>query len=220
MMRYLLALFALVLMAFPSYSMGVKPYVAPTDVDISIENFEDANYTKNPEWWVFGNASLSITGNPAKDRFALSIKGSARDWYVGGIGTYLGGLKKDFSAYSSLEMDIYGHGPKSGTLKMELYQDANGNWQIEKDPKTFEPLFDDKFVYEQKITWDGWKHVSIPFLEFKRANPGVGSGIWNPGPHGSSGGLLEMQFIAVAASKTGTVDFVIDNIEFNGGSKK
>ena len=126
-MKYIFAILFVVLFFCPSFSMAVRPYAAPKDVDYSIETFEDGNFTKDPEWWVFGNANISIVTMPAKDEYALSIKGNALDWYVGGMGLYLGGYKIDFSQYSSLEMDIYGYGEKSGTLKVELYDDDNHN---------------------------------------------------------------------------------------------
>lgn len=209
-MKRLLLLVALVLLAAPSLGSAAK----------SNEKFLVADHSKSSEWWAFGNLNLSVVGRPSKGKSSLAIKGSTPDWYVGGIGIYLANPENDFSGYSGLEMDVFGTGAKSGTLKIELYDDDNGNWLIEQDKKTFEPLFDDKFVHELKITWDGRKHVLIPFSEFVDINQNVGDNIWNPNLSGRSGGLLQMQYIAVASSKIGTVDFILDNIGFYGANKK
>jgi len=218
-MKLLTGLFIIIVLVSPSMGLGMKPFERPDSIDLVMEDFDDGNYTKDPEWWVFGGAELNVIGNPAKDKYSLLIRGIARDWYVGGIGLYLGNPAKNYSRYSRVEMDVYGYGPKSGTAKIELYDDDNGNWQVEQDPKTFNPLFDDKFVYELKIDWDGWKHVSIPISEFADLNPEAGDNVWNPSLQGGSGGLLQMQIIAVASSKTGKVEFILDNIGLNGASK-
>lgn len=209
-MRKLLAIFFALILAPQAFSLGNMPQPKtnpPKAETLMIENFEDGDYIKNPEWWTFGSAQFSIT------RKALSIKGTARDWYVGGLGAYIGDPGRDYSNYQNIAMDVFGHGPKSGILKIELYDDDNRNKHIEQDQNA-KPLFDDCYVYELKVDWQGFKHISIPFSDFKDVNPGVGDNIWNPNVSGGSYGLIQMQFIAVAGSKTGTVDLAIDNIEF------
>jgi hypothetical protein len=138
---------------------------------------------------------------------------------VGGIGTYIAKDKQDLSRAETLDLDIYGYGPGSGTLKIELYDDDNGNWQIEQDPKTFNPIYDDRFTFELKIDWKGWKHVSLPLAEFVDTNDQAGDNVWNPQQKGGSGGLLQMQLISIAASKTGKISYVLDNVEFREGAK-
>jgi hypothetical protein len=186
---------------------------------VMVDDFNDGEFKKSPEWWTFDKVNVTITKNPAKSGYALSVKGAAKDWYVGGIGTYIAKDKQDLSKAATLDMDIYGYSPNSGTLKIELYDDDNGNWQIEQNPKTFNPLYDDRFTYELNIDWKGWKHVSIPLAEFVDTNPEAGDNIWNPQQTGGSGGLLQMQLISIAGSKTGKINYVLDNLEFREGAK-
>lgn len=187
---------------------------------ITVDDFNDGEFKKSPEWWTFDKVTATATKNPAKSGYALAIKGAARDWYVGGIGTYLAKDKQDLSKAATLDLDIYGYGPDSGTLKIELYDDDNGNWQIEQDHKTFNPIYDDRFAYELKIDWKGWKHLSLPLAEFVDTNDGAGDNIWNPQQNNGSGGLLQMQIISIAASKNGKISYVLDNVEFREGNRK
>lgn len=220
-MNYLILPAILILMSMPSLGLGGSPPEPSKNIALIIDDFEDSNYTKSPEWWVFGGINLTIASSPAKGKASLSAKGAARNWYVGGMGLYLGSAEAEYSKYSHLDIDVFGAGAKSGTLKIELSDDDNGNWQIEKDPsKDYAPIYDDRFSYEVKINWQGWKRVSIPLSEFIDTNPEAGDNIWNPNKAGESGGLLEMQFIALAPSKTGKIDFVLDDIGFNGGIKQ
>lgn len=218
-MKLLLLLLAVYMFTGPSFGAGSAPYYNSKDYkppEVMIDNFEDGNFVKEPEWWFFGNAQLKAIRDPAIGIYSLSIKGTARDWYVGGIGVYFADPERDLSKFSKLEMDVYGSGEKSGTLKIELYEDDNGNFQVEQDQaKGYVPLFDDRFAYELKVNWKGWKHVSIPFADFIDTNAEAGDNVFNPAMSGKSGGLLQLQFIALAASKTGRVDFAIDNIGFN-----
>ncbi|NQU18485.1 MAG: hypothetical protein HQ564_10545 [Candidatus Saganbacteria bacterium] len=186
-----------------------------SSVSVIVDNFEDGSITSDPEWWQFDTIILMHQNNPAKGALALSVEGKASDWYVGGLGTYLAKAEQDFSFYSFLEMDVYGYGADSGMLKIELYEDDNNNWQIEQNPKKgYLPIFDDRFSYELKIDWIGWKQVKIPFSDFVDSNPKSGDNIWNPQKIGDSGGLLQMQLIALATNKTGSVHFLIDNLRF------
>ncbi|OGC03407.1 hypothetical protein A2276_00625 [candidate division WOR-1 bacterium RIFOXYA12_FULL_43_27] len=185
-------------------------------VGIMIDNFEDGNPGRDPEWWVFDNLKLKSSGSPAKDALALDCSGRASDWYVGGMGAYLAKDEYDFSSFNSLELSVFGFGPKSGTLKIELYEDDNGNWQIEQDPKkNYSPVFDDRFSYELKINWKGWKEVRIPLSDFTDTNPRAGDNVWNPQKLGKSGGLIQMQLYVLAASRNGSVHFILDNLRFS-----
>jgi len=186
-----------------------------------IENYEDGDMTKDPNWWKFDNVTLVVDksfkykgGDSAVEKatgeYALKIGGSTTAWYVGGFGAY---IAKDASGYNAITLDIFGTGKGSGKVKVELYDDDNGNMQIEQDPKTFAPLKDDKFEYEIDVNWTGWKRVKVPFSSFKLVNRGVGDDTWNPDMQQGSGGLLHIQIIIVAADETGSVDLAIDNIE-------
>lgn len=206
-----LILIGFLLSAFASPPPEEKVY----EESLIIEEFEDENYNKEPEWWVFDNLILTIVKHPAKDKYSLSVKGKAENWYIGGIGTYLAKGDQDLSQYSYLELEIYGYGTSSGKISIEFYDDDNLNWQIENDPeKGFEPLYDDKFIYEIKVDWSGWKKVLIPIIEFKDQNPEIGDNVWNPQQTKGSGGLTQMQLIILADSKKGEANFIIDNIKF------
>ena len=200
-----------------SFARPPKPSAAPTgSISILIDNFEDGNIGVDPEWWVFDNIKLLPSHNPALGAIALEIGGETSDWYVGGFGTYLARPEHDFSSFGYLELAVYGGGPRSGILKIELYEDDNNNWQIEQDPKqNYAPVFDDRFSYELKVDWQGWKQIKIPLTEFADTNPLAGDNIWNPQKLGKSGGLLQMQFIALASSKSGAVHYIIDDVRFS-----
>ncbi|MFC1495983.1 hypothetical protein ACFL52_01050 [Candidatus Margulisiibacteriota bacterium] len=216
MRKTFVVLMVLALMV-PAFAFGKPPAQEQATVASAymIDNFEDGEITASPEWWVFDNVTTMFKRNPAKGAYSLALTGKAIDWYVGGMGTYLAKGELDLSQYSYIEMDIYSAGPENGSLKIELYDDDNGNWQIEQDPKkAYAPVFDDRFVYEQKIDWSGWKRVAVPFSSFVDNNPNAGDNIWNPQKQNASGGLLQMQLIAVAGSKTGAIDYCLDNIKF------
>lgn len=213
MKKYAYSALFLVVLAALAWAMSSPPAKSPQVVSNGIavvDDFEDGNFLKAPEWWVFDNVTLTITS----DR-KLKVSGKASDWYVGGMGTYLYSGERDLSQYQTLTMDVYGSGPDSGTVKIELYDDDNNNEQIEQDPKKgYTPVYDDRYVHELKVTWSGLKKVSIPFSEFVDNNPGQGDNVWNPQQKGGSSGLTQMQLIFMASSKTGKVDLTIDNIGF------
>ncbi|MGB9613172.1 MAG: hypothetical protein ACPL4K_03235, partial [Candidatus Margulisiibacteriota bacterium] len=145
--------------------------------------------------------------------YSLGLSGMAKNWYAGGCGTYLAKERQDLSKYTNLRLDIYGNGPGSGTLKIELFDDDNNNWQVEQDPaKNYAPIYDDKFTYEIRVDWTGWKRVSIPIADFADENPLIGDDVWNPFQTGGSGGLLQMQFICLASSDKGKVNYQVDNV--------
>ncbi|OGC04235.1 hypothetical protein A2276_06505 [candidate division WOR-1 bacterium RIFOXYA12_FULL_43_27] len=179
-----------------------------------IDNFESGSTSK---WFPFGSIDVSAVANPlakAKDLVAescgsymLKIKGSASDWYVGGIGT---DLMIDASFYKRLQMDIYGSA-LGGKLRIELYDEDNGNNQIETD-KNWQPLYDDKWAVEIPILGPGFTRISVPFTAFTLDNPGKGDGIWNPATKNGSSGLTRMQIVFVAKEKTGKVDVGLDNV--------
>jgi hypothetical protein len=189
-----------------------------------IDDFEDGDYTSNPEWWKFDNVNLKVVEN--KDylngdqtslseikKYSLNVNGTCTDWYCGGMGTYTARKGGDISRFNTYQMDVYGNGAGSGTLKIELNDDDNGNWQIEQDPKRgYSNLYDDKFAYNVVVDWRGWKRLSIPIADFVDENPGIGDDIWNPEQEGGSGGLIQMQMIFIGPKKAGNVRFNIDNV--------
>jgi len=189
-----------------------------------IDDFEDGDYTSNPEWWKFDNVTLKVVDN--KDylngdqsslneikKYSLNVNGTCTDWYCGGMGTYAARKGSDFSRYNAYQMEVYGNGAGSGTIKIELNDDDNGNWQIEQDPKRgYSNLYDDKFAYNVIVDWRGWKRISIPIADFVDENPGIGDDIWNPEQEGGSGGLIQMQMVFIGPKKAGNVRFNLDNI--------
>jgi len=188
-----------------------KPILTKT-----IDDFEDGTIEENPKWWTFGNIQLD-TQNEGGDKppffngTYLQLGGATKGWFVGGIGTFLG---LDGTRFSHLKLLIRGYGPESGSLIFELYDDDNNNWKIEPHPqKPSMPAFDDKFSYSLKVTWEGWKLVSIPLNQFYDSNPKFGDDIWNPNQKGNSGGLIQMQILLLGARKSSKAAIDIDSIQ-------
>lgn len=229
-MKKVLAVLILVIsMATLSYAMGwPTPTTSPkTQTTVKsnpaaypylIDNFTSGTIDKAPVWFVFDNLIPTIVksstlkgGDASMDAtlppYALSLKGSAKNWYVGGMGTV---LDLDATPYESFNIDVYGNGETSGILKIELYDDDNGNKDLEVD-KNYVPMYDDLWSYEIKVDWKGWKHVSIPFTKFTAS--GNGNKIWDSSTKNGSGGLVKVQLICVAPSQTGSINYAIDNIE-------
>ena len=173
-----------------------------------VDNFESNSASK---WFSFGSLSVKPIGNPQMKKrdliaescgsYILGVKGSASDWYVGGIGT---DLTLDAGAYSRLQLDIYGS-KYNGKIRIELYDDDNGNAQIEQD-KNWQPLYDDKLAVEIPVLGKGFTRISIPFSAFVDENPGIGDDKWNPS------GFSRLQMIFVAQRKSGKVDIGLDNV--------
>jgi hypothetical protein len=188
-----------------------------------IDNFERGSLT-DPDWWKFDKVILTVVDNSAYQtgdegslrsigKYSLNVKGKAANWYAGGCGIYIAKPKTDLSKYTKVQLDVYGNGPGSGTLQVELYDDDNGNWQVEQDPKkNYIPLNDDKFQYQLSVNWKGWKRIVIPITDFEDVNPEVGDDIWNPEQKGGSGGLLQVQLIAIGPNKSGNIDYNVDNV--------
>lgn len=183
-----------------------------------IDNFESGQAAK---WYRFGNAQMTVEKNPSlegtvKDvvqescgEYALRLRGSGLNWFVGGCGYDIG---IDASPYTRLQMDIYGSGT-GGKLKIELFDDDNGNNLLEQDAaKDWLPTKDDKWAAEVAVLGPGFTRVSIPFSAFRLENPGSGDGIWNPDPLNGSAGLLKMQLILLTGKQQGEVDCQVDNI--------
>ncbi|MFA5879312.1 MAG: hypothetical protein WC860_03970 [Candidatus Margulisiibacteriota bacterium] len=222
------------------------------EVCFVIDNFEDRNYNFNPEWFQFGDCQLNIKNNLEKTAqqyfrekdyfnalitgvsslffnpsinkaelrklgyYSLQITGMGQNWYLGGIGTYLG---IDLTPYNAVSMYVKGNRKNSGRLKIELFDDDANRWTI-----VGETGFD-KWVYELNINWVGWKRVIIPFSDFKLENKGCGDGIWNPFQVGKSGGLIQLQLVALTSQKfqKSRVDFQLDEMYFIrslGGRRK
>lgn len=155
----------------------------------------------NEKWWQFDEIKFTETAN------GLKITGSAKDWYIGGCGTY---LAKDLTGNKNLLITIHGT-QKKGMIKIELYDDDKKSASVDQD-KNWIPLYDDKWVYEQKIDWSGWKTITIPLKDFRLDNPGRGDGIFNPSCADGYFGLIQLQLIIVANEQTGSTQFSIKDL--------
>ena len=134
---------------------------------------------------------------------ALKVQGTAKNWYVGGIGT---SINVDPSNYSRIQFDLLGSA-QQGKVKVELYQDSDKSGDIQQDPNNnWKVTKDDIFGVEVPILRDGYTRFSIPFTAFSVSNPGVGTARFGDGP------ILRMQMIFIAASQEGSVDCAVDNI--------
>ena len=198
-----------------------------------IDNFESGSLRAPREWWTFDIQKAKIASNKKLKKGVLNIaskvgdysflfSGRAKSWYAGGTGTYLAKEKQDLSKYNAFQIDIYGYGEGSGSLKIELYDDDNKNWQVEQDPKkSYAATKDDKLVYTVTVDWKGWKRLIIPLADFIDDNPYVGDDIWNPKQGGSegSGGLLQLQLICIAGSEKGKIKYNLDNIALTESGK-
>jgi hypothetical protein len=224
LMLGLILSFVICHLSFPARAMG-GPVPRGQAAGFLIDNFENGNFTTKPAWWVFDHISpevLSKNNFPDGDHlvaremgnYSLFIKGTTKTaWYAGGMGVYLSRPGQELSQYRNLQIDLYGYGPGQGTLKIELFDDDNNNWETEQNTREgYALLYDDRFVAEVMVDWLGWKRVVIPFSDFKDDNPGVGDDLWNPFQTGNSGGLLQMQFICIASSKNGALQYAVDNL--------
>ena len=215
-MKKILSILVIALFVIPAicYGWGTPAKVQKASYPFLVDKFDDGNFNKDPEWFVFDNVILNVVSNAnlkqnsvSVAEKSLSFKGKAFDWYVGGMGTTLG---IDGTKYDSLELNVYGNGDASGLIKVELYDDDNGNADIEVD-KSWKPTSDDLWSAELPVNWTGWKHISIPFSILKKS--GGGNGKFDPDLSNGSSGLNKIQIIAVASSQTGAINFNIDSLE-------
>ncbi len=183
-----------------------------------VDNFDDGELAVNPEWWQFGDLDVDILVNNPKElkglsKRALRLTGRTSRWYLGGIGTY---FPMDARKFTHLKLLIKGVDPELGaSMVIELYDDDNGNFQIEPHPIDGSMLkVDDRFVYNLKIDWLGWKVVIIPLEMFRDENPHFGDDIWNPYQEGGSGGLLQMQLLLMGLKENARVDIWLDAVKF------
>lgn len=216
----------LILFSQPSMARGrTKPIqsASPTaSVKVfEIDNFKDGNLTRSPRWTPFGGIKAMVEPNDQSDepaylgRYSLHLSGKGVGNFVGGLSVY---LPMDLSIYTGLQLTIYSRTKQSGRLRIELYDDDNGNCMIEPNPYyRGYTLFDDRFVTEIPVNWRGWHTVTIPFFQFFDHNPGVGDDKWNPIQQKGSCGLVQLQLILNAEKKGGDASIRIDNIRLIQG---
>jgi hypothetical protein len=111
----------------PSEVVPVSKGLAP----VFIDDFEAGDLKK---WYVFDkiNPEIVAAPNPATNqafgKYTLKVTGTTESWYVGGFGDFVG---KDVAASNALQMYVYGTGPNSGKVKIEMAEDDNGNFEKE-----------------------------------------------------------------------------------------
>ena len=192
-----------------------------------IDNFENGDYTTSPVWWKFDHITPKVVENTDYKsgdhdvvreigNYSLKITGTAKNWYAGGMGTYLAKEGQDLGGFNALQLDVYGNGAGSGTIKIELVDDDKGNWKVEQDSKGV-PLYDDKFSYNLTVDWDGWRRVGIPLSDFVLDNPGHGNGVLTLSPVNKGGGLLQISFVFLGGKESGPLGYNIDNIKLVKG---
>ena len=223
MLNRLVVAIWLLIVVWSSHAVAMgSPVPRGQQTGFLIDNFEAGNFNS---WWIFDKVSPEAastadfrSGDPLVVReagnYSLLIKGEIKtEWYAGGMGIYFAKPNQDLLQYRNLQMDIYGFGPGQGTLKIELFDDDNNNWDLEQNTmEAYTPLYDDRFSTEMRVDWMGWKRVVIPFTDFKDENAGVGDDAWNPNQGGKSGGLLQMQLICISSRKIGFLQYAIDNV--------
>ncbi len=179
---------------------------------LQVDDFESR--ANCPPWWTFGGLQYlrrpALPSEPGHGAQVLEVRGRARGAACG-MGLY---CVQDIGTRRTLELDVRGYGPASGRVRIELYVDDNGNWEIEKDAN-YNPLYDDRFVYEFDVDWTGWRRLRIPASLFRDDNPGIGTGVFTPQRDMTSGGLLQIQFLFRDAPEgDGNVRLDLDNLSW------
>lgn len=194
----------------PAPASTAQPAATGVVQEIVIDNFDDADMTTAPNWWIFDRVQTTFPEATEKRQglYVLKLTGKADGYYVGGIGTY---VAKDVSELDTLAIDVQGNGPGTGTIKIQLFDDDNGNYQIEQDSK-YEPLYDDRLEYELPVTWTGWQTIEIPLNKFVDTNPGIGDDILNLDQKNGSAGLTQVQMVFLTVNPTANLNVSIDNI--------
>ncbi|MDR1997621.1 MAG: hypothetical protein LBQ83_04800 [Candidatus Margulisbacteria bacterium] len=208
-MLVLMVSFAVLSAAEPA-GAGTSGQDAAYDRVLVLDNFDDADLSAAPEWWIFDALESSfVKATESKHgKNYLKLSGKAKSYYVGGMGFYFG---RDAAQYDALVVDVKGNGAGSGIIRIQLFDDDNNTYQLEQD-REFKPLYDDLREYELVVDWTGWRTIEVPFSRFADINPGVGDDIWNPNTTGGSGGLLHVQLIFSAPGAVGGVDIGLDNL--------
>jgi len=175
---------------------------------IKIDNFRDGNFSVNPEWWNFGSVSMVVVDNGADinamkktknsinlGKKSLQVQGITSRYYAGGVGVYLG---LDGFDYTKLVMTVYSPKAMSGIIRIELFDDDNGNNRVDFGAGKDAPDSDDVLVYNQVVDWEGWKVIRIPLEYFEDDNPRVGDNVFNPYRINRSAGLIQMQLVLLS----------------------
>lgn len=204
--------------ALPLQKVPTNPPVVTAPKALLIDGFEDGDFTKFREWWTFDKVVPTIVQNqPSKthyiESYSMQIAGSSNNWYAGGVGTY---LNEDAQHFTVLKLVIFAPKQNAGAIRIELYDDDNNNATVDIDPDTGLPAYDDVFIYDLNIMWEGWKVVTIPLSDFVDFNATVGDNVWNPSKDYGSSGLVQMQLVVLSSKfKSETIDFLIDTIKLN-----
>jgi hypothetical protein len=194
-------------------SVYTSARLAHSGAEQVVDDFESSD--ECPRWWTFGSltyarvpADASATGH---GRRVLAVRGHDPDRGAHGRGLF---HLREIGSRRTLKLDVRGYGPSSGRLTIELYDDDNGNWEIEKD-SSYRPLHDDRFVHSLDVDWTGWRQIAIPVSLFRDDNPGVGNDVFDPERDLTSGGLLQIQLLfAAQPGGHGDVRLDLDNLRW------
>jgi hypothetical protein len=186
-----------------------KNKTIPESVVLMIDKCNSGDLGRSEKWWKFDRIKITdVVSKDAKDKYIM-VGGKAENWYVGGIGTYVG---KDAATATMISLKVLGTGRNSGKIKVEVVEDDIGSPDVEQDDK-FIPVKDDKFTSKEiNINWTGWRTITIPVSELVLLNPGNGDGEWNPSTENDHYGLLSFQIIVVANSAQGETNFGLKDI--------
>ena len=199
--------------------LGSSDLVAKQDVYI-VDTFTHGLGTEKDSWWQFDDILLTVERNKPKSKQekkilgekSLRVQGATKQWYYGGVGRYLG---VDLLPYNAIKVVLYSSKANSALVRVQLFDDDNNNWRVDLNHTQEKAVLDDVFEYNILMDWEGWRVVTIPVVDFKDSNPTVGDNIWNPYYTGSSGGMLQMQFMFFSPKEQeSTLDIRIDAIKF------
>jgi hypothetical protein len=186
---------------------------------------DDFSQNKLQWWGVFGNIKTEIvmnskfrTGDPKVikevGKYSLSILGSkVSNWYAGGMQINIFNPNVQYGNYNAFQMDIFGNGPKSGSIMIKLIDDNKGLKFAERGSMDAYTA-NDIFQYSVPIKWVGWKRVTIPINNFKLQAPKRGDGILTLSKTKNMNGLIEIGLIYSASSskEANSPKYNIDNI--------
>ena len=101
-------------------------------------------------------------------------------------------------------------------VRIELFDDDNGNSEVDVSLDSQQAISDDVYVYNLILDWEGWKEVRIPFTYFEDDNPYVGDNVFNPYHINQSKGLLQMQLVFLAVKNPEQEVFLrVDSVVLN-----
>jgi len=206
-----LAIYLICFICLPSLLFSAWALREEQSSNLFIEDFEYIDDIDQSIWWFADKVKpfLILGSKDSKGKRWLRLTGISNNWYVGSFGKW---IAHDATQYNALRVLIRGTGSQSGRLSIMLDQDNSHHCNLEVD-KNWEPIHDDRFEYNLKINWLGWRMLTIPIDEFYISNPRAGIGFWDPEAKDGSCGLRDIQFVLFTTDKIGKTDIGIGKIE-------